>query len=69
MAGRAPVTKADVMKGVRTMIVALAARAQGLLDRLVVLDFIPSLLLRVYLAPIFWMAGSQKAAHFADTVE
>lgn len=51
------------------MIIRLATRAQALLDRLVVLDFIPSLLLRVYLAPIFWMAGSQKAAHFADTVE
>lgn len=51
------------------MIVRLAAQAQAQLDRLVVLDFIPSLLLRVYLAPIFWMAGTQKAAHFADTVE
>ena len=51
------------------MIVQLATRGQGLLDRLVVLDFVPSLLLRVYLAPIFWMAGTQKAMHFADTVE
>jgi putative oxidoreductase len=51
------------------MIVRLAAQAQGLLDRLAGLEFVPSLLLRVYLAPIFWMAGSQKAAHFADTVE
>jgi uncharacterized membrane protein YphA (DoxX/SURF4 family) len=51
------------------MIVSLAVRAQRLLDRLVVLDFVPALLLRVYLAPVFWMAGTQKAAHFADTVE
>jgi putative oxidoreductase len=51
------------------MIIQLATRAQGLLDRMVVLDFVPSLLLRVYLAPIFWMAGWQKAAHFPDTVE
>ena len=51
------------------MIVQLATRAQGLLDRLVVVDFIPALLLRIYLTPIFWMAGTQKAAHFADTVE
>jgi putative oxidoreductase len=50
------------------MILKPAVRAQALLDRLVVLDFIPSLLLRVYLAPIFWMAGAQKAAHFPDTV-
>jgi len=51
------------------MIVRLGTWAQGLLDRLVVLDFIPSLLLRIYLTPIFWMAGTQKAAHFSDTVE
>lgn len=47
----------------------LAIRAQLLLEKLCVLDFLPSLLLRVYLAPIFWMAGTQKLAHFADTVE
>lgn len=51
------------------MVVGLAIKAQQQLDRLVMLDFMPSLLLRVYLAPIFWMAGSQKAAHFPDTVE
>ncbi len=51
------------------MIVRLTVKAQGLLDRLVVVDFIPSLLLRIYLTPIFWMAGTQKASHFTDTVE
>lgn len=51
------------------MLVNAARWSQSQLDRLVVLDFIPSLLLRVYLAPIFWMAGTQKLAHFADTVE
>ena len=51
------------------MIVRLGIWAQSLLDRLVVLDFVPALLLRIYLAPIFWMAGTQKAAHFSDTVE
>lgn len=51
------------------MIVRLGTWAQGLLDRLVVLDFVPALLLRIYLTPIFWMAGTQKAAHFSDTVE
>jgi putative oxidoreductase len=50
-------------------IVSIAARGQRLLDKLVVLDFIPSLLLRVYLAPILWMAGTQKLAHWSDTVE
>lgn len=51
------------------MLVPLATSAQRQLDRLVVLDFVPSLLLRIYLVPVFWMAGTQKAAHFADTVE
>jgi putative oxidoreductase len=50
------------------MIVSLANGAQRRLDRFAVMDFVPPLLLRVYLAPIFWMAGTQKAAHFADTV-
>ena len=50
------------------MFVRLATWAQSRLDRLAVLDFVPALLLRIYLVPVFWMAGSQKAAHFADTV-
>lgn len=32
-------------------------------------DFIAPLLLRLYLAPIFWMAGWNKLSHFSDTVE
>lgn len=31
-------------------------------------DFLPALLLRFYLAPIFWMAGWSKFTHFDDTV-
>ncbi|NKI19372.1 DoxX family protein [Spongiibacter sp. KMU-166] len=31
-------------------------------------DGLPALALRLYLAPIFWMAGSNKLAHFDDTV-
>lgn len=30
-------------------------------------DFLAPLLLRLYLAPIFWMAGWNKLAHFEDT--
>ncbi len=33
------------------------------------LDFIVPLLLRIYLIPIFWMAGTQKLSNFSDTVE
>ncbi|MGQ0530408.1 MAG: HvfX family Cu-binding RiPP maturation protein [Panacagrimonas sp.] len=31
-------------------------------------DFVAPLLLRLYLAPIFWMAGWNKLSHFEDTV-
>lgn len=31
-------------------------------------DFIAPLAIRLYLAPIFWMAGTQKFAHFESTV-
>ena len=31
--------------------------------------FIPSLLLRLYLAPVFWIAGTNKLASFDSTVE
>lgn len=33
------------------------------------LDGLPSLALRLYLVPVFWMAGSSKMMHFADTAE
>lgn len=32
-------------------------------------DFIAPLLLRIYLVPVFWMAGTMKLASFPDTVE
>jgi putative oxidoreductase len=38
------------------------------LDKLQGADFIAPLLLRLYLVPVFWMAGSNKFAHFSDTV-
>ncbi|WP_295876489.1 DoxX family protein [uncultured Zhongshania sp.] len=33
------------------------------------LDGLPSLALRLYLVPVFWMAGSSKMMHFSSTVE
>lgn len=32
-------------------------------------DGLPLLLLRLYLAPVMWLAGTQKLAHFEGTVE
>jgi uncharacterized membrane protein YphA (DoxX/SURF4 family) len=42
---------------------------QRLLDRLQVLDFLGPLALRLYLAPVFWVAGMNKASGFNDVVE
>ncbi len=38
-------------------------------DKAQIADFLAPLLLRLYLAPVLWMAGSQKLAHFSDTAE
>ncbi|HHJ12548.1 MAG TPA: DoxX family protein [Chromatiales bacterium] len=51
------------------MIAYLMLRARALLDRTRVLDFLPLLATRLYLVPVFWMAGTQKLGHFESTVE
>ena len=38
-------------------------------DRARYLDFLAPLLLRLYLAPVFWMAGTKKFVNFSDTAE
>jgi uncharacterized membrane protein YphA (DoxX/SURF4 family) len=40
---------------------------QKLLDSTRALDFLAPLALRIYLAPIFWMAGTSKFTSFEDT--
>lgn len=40
---------------------------QALLDRTRAFDFLAPLALRLYLAPIFWMAGAGKFSAFEDT--
>jgi len=47
----------------------LLIAAQNLLDRTRSADWLAPLAMRLYLVPIFWMAGMQKATHFPDTVE
>tara|TARA_R110002073_G_scaffold5617_8_gene34434 strand:+ start:5950 stop:6546 length:597 start_codon:yes stop_codon:yes gene_type:complete len=48
----------------------LANNAQGILENITSrFDFIAPLLLRLYLAPVFYMAGIQKFEHFDSTVE
>lgn len=38
-------------------------------DKMKCLDFLAPLLLRFYLAPVFWIAGSKKFANFGSTVD
>lgn len=42
---------------------------QNLLDKARAVDFLGPLALRLYLVPIFWMAGTKKFASFEDTVD
>lgn len=44
-------------------------RLSDLLDATRAVDWLAPLALRLYLAPIFWMAGSMKWASFGDTAE
>ena len=46
----------------------LANKFQSMLDATRAIDFLGPLALRLYLAPIFWMAGSSKLGSFDDTV-
>jgi len=48
--------------------ITLLNRIQDLFEHSKKLDFIAPLLLRLYLVPIFWMAGTQKLSHFENTV-
>lgn len=50
-------------------IIRLATLAQDLLDRTRALDFLALLALRLYLAPIFWIAGMSKVTGFDDIVQ
>ena len=49
--------------------VAFNCAANQCFDKVKCLDFSAPLLLRLYLAPVFWMAGTQKLMHFSDTAE
>jgi uncharacterized membrane protein YphA (DoxX/SURF4 family) len=42
-------------------------KLEALLDRARAIDFVAPLALRLYLAPIFWMAGTSKFSAFEDT--
>jgi putative oxidoreductase len=48
-------------------IISLACKAQSLLNATRAVDFLGPLALRLYLVPIFWMAGSKKLADIEST--
>ena len=48
---------------------SLATKAQSLLNTTRAVDFIAPLALRLYLVPIFWMAGTKKLANIESTAE
>ena len=48
--------------------ITLAIRIHALLERTRRAEFLAPLLLRLYLAPIFWMAGSNKLANMEGTI-
>jgi len=47
----------------------LACKAQSLLNATRAVDFLGPLALRLYLVPIFWMAGSKKLADIESTAD
>lgn len=49
-------------------LIAIAVRAQALLDATRRVDFLAPLALRLYLVPVFWVAGMNKVRGFENTV-
>ena len=49
-------------------IVSLVCKAQALLNATRAVDFLGPLALRLYLAPVFWMAGTNKIGSMEDTI-
>jgi uncharacterized membrane protein YphA (DoxX/SURF4 family) len=50
------------------VITSLGCRAYRLLNSTRAVDFLGPLALRLYLAPVFWMAGTKKLASMEDTI-
>jgi len=50
------------------MVAKLANQAQDLLNSTRAVDWLAPLALRLYLAPVFWMAGTMKLNNFESTV-
>jgi putative oxidoreductase len=53
----------------REAVLALIVRGNRALDQLRCADFLPPLLIRLYLVPVLWMAAVNKFGHFQATAE
>ena len=51
------------------LLVTIALPLQRLLDSTRSIDFLAPLLLRLYLAPVFWVAGNNKLNSFQNTAD
>jgi uncharacterized membrane protein YphA (DoxX/SURF4 family) len=49
-------------------VMSLACKAQSLLNTTRAVDFLGPLALRLYLVPVFWMAGTKKLGSMEDTI-
>ncbi len=52
-----------------TKLISLGCKAQSLLNSTRAVDFLGPLALRLYLVPIFWMAGTKKLADMDSIIE
>lgn len=50
------------------MIKKVLMGAQNILDKFRVVDFLGPLAFRIYLIPVFWMAGTNKLMHIENTI-
>ena len=60
-------TRCEIL--MKYLINSVLQRYQNFLQHFKHLDGMAALALRIYLVPIFWMAGQNKLMHFNDTVE
>jgi len=58
-----------IIKNKDIPVIKLLKKAQSILDTTKSIDFLAPLALRLYLAPIFWMAGTKKIGSFESTVD
>lgn len=61
--------KSDRFAAHQAAAVDLTKRFNDLFDRIKVIDFLGPLLIRLYLAPILWMAAINKFSHFQATAD